>query len=85
MCSTSVCVQLSFIPPDGKFKLMSYRANDCGNNLPIYVKPSITFSETSGHVDVMVGPKGNFSKGDTRRERERESKRESKTAERQSS
>jgi hypothetical protein len=46
--------QLSFIPPDGKFKLLSFVARDCGLNLPIYVKPSVSFNGTSGHIDVMV-------------------------------
>ena len=53
---------LSFIPPDGKYKLLSYRAQDCGGALPVYVKPSISFNGSSGHIDIMVGPKGTLPK-----------------------
>jgi len=71
---------LSFVPPDGAFKLMDYRAKmqmGMGGNgkqygdgglavksnaeapsIPIYVKPQITYSEGSGRVSIMVGPKG---------------------------
>ena len=54
--------QLSFIPPDGKFKLLSYVARDCGLNMPVYVKPSVSFNGQSGHIDIMVGPKGTLPK-----------------------
>jgi AP-3 complex subunit mu len=55
--------QLSFIPPDGKFKLMSYCARECGHSLPLYFKPSVSFMGSSGHIDVMVGSKAPLPKG----------------------
>ena len=55
--------QLSFIPPDGKCKLLSYCARDCGDNLPLYFKPTISFAGASGHIDIMVGSKGTLPKG----------------------
>ncbi|XP_066457705.1 AP-3 complex subunit mu-1 [Eleutherodactylus coqui] len=56
---------LSFIPPDGNFRLMSYRVSS--QNLaaiPVYVKHIITFQEnsSSGRFDVTVGPKQNMGK-----------------------
>ncbi|KAG8552623.1 hypothetical protein GDO81_004613 [Engystomops pustulosus] len=56
---------LSFIPPDGNFRLMSYRVSS--QNLvaiPVYVKHSIVFQEnsSSGRFDVTVGPKQNMGK-----------------------
>jgi AP-3 complex subunit mu len=51
---------LSFIPPDGHFKLCSYRIN--GNvQIPIYVTPSITYNKGQGRVSITVGTK--FTKG----------------------
>eukprot|EP00960_Hanusia_phi_P038158 753299-Hanusia_phi.AAC.12 len=54
---------MSFVPPDGKFKLASYSVNTSGQavTLPLYVKPQIHFSGTSGRVNVMVGPKSNLA------------------------
>jgi AP-3 complex subunit mu len=54
---------MSFVPPDGKFKLASYSVNTTGSSviLPLYVKPQIHFSGTSGRVNVMVGPKSNLA------------------------
>jgi len=52
---------VSFIPPDGSFKLMAYRVKG-QLQLPLYVKPQITFSATSGKVTVMVGPKNTQGK-----------------------
>uniref|UniRef100_A0A8C5PWX3 AP-3 complex subunit mu-1 n=2 Tax=Leptobrachium leishanense TaxID=445787 RepID=A0A8C5PWX3_9ANUR len=56
---------LSFIPPDGNFRLMSYRVS--AQNLvaiPVYVKHNIAFQENSsnGRFDVTVGPKQNMGK-----------------------
>ncbi|XP_075073159.1 AP-3 complex subunit mu-1 isoform X2 [Mixophyes fleayi] len=56
---------LSFIPPDGNFRLMSYRVSS--QNLvaiPVYLKHNITFQEnsSSGRFDVTVGPKQNMGK-----------------------
>jgi len=47
---------ISFIPPDGAFKLMNYRVKG-QLQMPIYVKPQISFHESGGRVNVMVGPK----------------------------
>jgi len=47
---------ISFIPPDGNFKLMDYRVTG-QIQLPIYVKPQIMYSDLGGKVNVMVGPK----------------------------
>lgn len=54
---------MSFVPPDGKFKLASYSIASSGQpmNLPLYVKPQIHFSGQSGRVNVMVGPKANLA------------------------
>jgi len=47
---------ISFVPPDGKFKLLSYRT--AGNiQMPIYVKPMVTYSAGSGRIHIMVGSK----------------------------
>ncbi|KAM5237263.1 AP-3 complex subunit mu-1 isoform 2-T2 [Ctenodactylus gundi] len=56
---------LSFIPPDGNFRLISYRVSS--QNLvaiPVYVKHSINFKENSscGRFDVTIGPKQNMGK-----------------------
>lgn len=56
---------LSFIPPDGNFRLMSYRVSS--QNLvaiPVYIKHNIIFQENSsgGRFDVTVGPKQNMGK-----------------------
>lgn len=50
---------LSFVPPDGSFKLMNYRVKG-QLQMPIYVKPQISFQ--AGRVNVMVGPKNNMNK-----------------------
>ena len=47
---------LSFVPPDGPFKLMSYRVGGI-TQMPIYVKPQITFRAGSARVHIMVGSK----------------------------
>ncbi|XP_018621769.1 AP-3 complex subunit mu-1 [Scleropages formosus] len=56
---------LSFIPPDGNFRLMSYHVN--AQNLvaiPVYVKQNVSFFETgsSGRLDITVGPKQTMGK-----------------------
>lgn len=52
---------ISFVPPDGSFKLMNYRVKG-QLQMPIYVKPQISFHENGGRVNVMVGPKNNMNK-----------------------
>ncbi|TKY61578.1 AP-3 complex subunit mu [Spatholobus suberectus] len=45
---------LSFVPPDGQFKLMSYRVRKL-KNTPIYVKPQLTSDGGTCRVSVLVG------------------------------
>ncbi|XP_058082128.1 AP-3 complex subunit mu isoform X1 [Magnolia sinica] len=45
---------LSFVPPDGQFKLMSYRVKKL-KNTPIYVKPQLTSDAGTCRVNVLVG------------------------------
>lgn len=64
-CSLHRCVRInryqrerviSFVPPDGIFKLLSYRIS--GNiMLPIFVKPVITYHQGGGRVSIQVGPR----------------------------
>nr|XP_061804646.1 AP-3 complex subunit mu-2 isoform X1 [Nerophis lumbriciformis] len=56
---------LSFIPPDGNFRLLSYHVSS--QNLvaiPVYVKHNITFREGSsqGRFDLTLGPKQTMGK-----------------------
>eukprot|EP00249_Psilotum_nudum_P016930 c26062_g1_i1 orf=128-1378(+) len=46
--------RLSFVPPDGQFKLMSYRVKKL-KNTPIYVKPHFTSSDGVCRVNILVG------------------------------
>ena len=55
---------VSFVPPDGGFKLMSYKISRNATKsiqhntiLPFYVKPQITYSTDSGRISIMVGLK----------------------------
>ncbi|KAK4427584.1 AP-3 complex subunit mu [Sesamum alatum] len=45
---------LSFVPPDGQFKLMSYRVKKL-KNTPIYVKPQLTSDLGTCRISVLVG------------------------------
>lgn len=45
---------LSFVPPDGQFKLMSYRIKKL-KNIPIYVKPQLTSDSGTCRISVLVG------------------------------
>ncbi|KAL5012771.1 hypothetical protein ScPMuIL_011322 [Solemya velum] len=55
---------LSFVPPDGNFRLISYHI--ASNNMvamPVYLRHSISFREGgSGRFDVTVGPKQTMGK-----------------------
>ncbi|RHZ79486.1 hypothetical protein Glove_144g128 [Diversispora epigaea] len=65
-CSFHPCVRynkfereriLSFVPPDGHFKLMSYRVNlphQNTNALPVYVKPQIFMGNNGGKFDISI-------------------------------
>jgi len=56
---------ISFVPPDGRFKLMSYRVRGNGVIPPVNIRPSIKFeaapassgASTTGKVDVSVTPR----------------------------
>lgn len=47
---------MSFVPPDGEFKLMSYRVKKL-KNVPIYVKPQLSSDSGTCRISVMVGIK----------------------------
>jgi len=62
---------LSFVPPDGACKLMSYKVRDppgaAGGGpppipIPMYVKPQFSFSDSTGRISVMVGPRVDLGK-----------------------
>ncbi|RIA88129.1 adaptor-related protein complex 3 mu 1 subunit-like protein [Glomus cerebriforme] len=63
-CSFHPCVRynkfetervLSFVPPDGPFKLMSYRVNlPHHQSLPVYVKPQIHIGNNGGKFDISI-------------------------------
>ncbi|CAI8055936.1 AP-3 complex subunit mu-1 [Geodia barretti] len=54
---------LSFIPPDGPFRLLSYQISSQSNvALPLYVTPQFSFSGGSGKFEVKVGPKQTMGK-----------------------
>lgn len=50
---------ISFVPPDGNFRLMSYTVDQSsrGFSPPLYVKPQISFSGSGGMVNVTCGEK----------------------------
>ncbi|GBG90153.1 hypothetical protein CBR_g50247 [Chara braunii] len=52
---------LSFLPPDGPFKLMSYRVKNLVN-VPVYVKPQTTYQSGEGRLQVTVGIKHDTGK-----------------------
>ncbi|CAI9764224.1 unnamed protein product [Fraxinus pennsylvanica] len=45
---------LSFVPPDGEFKLMSYRVKKL-KSTPIYVKPQLSSDSGTCRISVLVG------------------------------
>jgi len=54
---------ISFVPPDGIFKLMNYRVNSGTNmQLPLLVRPSVSFINNSGKIDVTVRPQSTGGK-----------------------
>ncbi|CAF0756732.1 unnamed protein product [Adineta ricciae] len=55
---------LSFIPPDGNFRLISYHiGSQNAISIPIYVKHNIQFREgSSGRFELTVGPKQTMGK-----------------------
>ncbi|XP_065830279.1 AP-3 complex subunit mu-1-like [Oscarella lobularis] len=54
---------LSFVPPDGRFRLMSYHITSSSVvTFPVWVKPMFHFREGSGSLDISVGPKQTMGK-----------------------
>lgn len=54
---------ISFVPPDGFFKLLSYQIGSQHMvSLPIYVTPSFTFAEGTGKFTIKLGPKQTMGK-----------------------
>ncbi|XP_014662928.1 PREDICTED: AP-3 complex subunit mu-2-like [Priapulus caudatus] len=55
---------LSFVPPDGNFRLMSYHIGSQGIvAIPLYIKHNISFRESgSGRLELNVGPKQTMGK-----------------------
>lgn len=47
---------VSFVPPDGVFKLLNYRATS-SIEIPLHVKPQISFVNTGGRVHITLSPK----------------------------
>lgn len=53
----------SFVPPDGRFQLVTYQlGNQSQVSLPVFVAPTFTFHESSGRLNVKVGPKQTMGK-----------------------
>ncbi|TPX40594.1 hypothetical protein SeMB42_g03451 [Synchytrium endobioticum] len=49
---------LSFIPPDGTFKLMEYTTTISNSSaLPLYIKPYLQISKASGKLDISIQPR----------------------------
>ena len=54
---------LSFVPPDGNFRLMSYHIGAQNIvSIPLYIKHTITFKEPGGKLELQLGPKSTGSK-----------------------
>jgi len=47
---------ISFVPPDGNFKLMSYRIKG-QVQVPLYVKPQISMGPSGGKITIITGSK----------------------------
>ena len=47
---------ISFVPPDGAFKLMEYRVRS-QITFPIYVRPSVSFMDGVGKISIVVSSK----------------------------
>lgn len=69
-CSFHPCVRyaryqkdkvLSFVPPDGHFKLMTYRVSQ-NTVVPVVCRPVISFSGTSANVNITVSARPNIGK-----------------------
>ena len=47
---------ISFVPPDGPFRLLSYKVTQ-PLTLPLYIKPQVSYRAGSGRIHIMVGSK----------------------------
>jgi len=47
---------LSFVPPDGQFRLLTYSVAGQAA-LPLYLRHSVAFAETGGRLDLTLGPR----------------------------
>lgn len=65
-CSFHPCVRyakfeqdrsISFVPPDGRFELLTYRVSNI-KQVPIYCRPQLSFYENGCNLNVMAGIKG---------------------------
>ncbi|KAI9105708.1 Mu homology domain-containing protein [Phlyctochytrium arcticum] len=54
---------ISFVPPNGHFKLLDYIVNlSSANTLPLLVRPSIIMSKSSGRVEISFQPRSTGGK-----------------------
>jgi AP-3 complex subunit mu len=55
---------LSFVPPDGNFRLMSYHIGAQNMvSIPIYIRHHISFKEVgAGKIEIQIGPKQTMGK-----------------------
>ncbi|XP_002732152.1 AP-3 complex subunit mu-1 [Saccoglossus kowalevskii] len=54
---------ISFVPPDGNFRLTSYHIGSQSMvAIPIYVRPQMSFKDSGGRFDLTVGPKQTMGK-----------------------
>lgn len=55
---------LSFVPPDGNFRLISYHIDSLNSiSIPVYVKHSIQFRDGSNsRFEVTIGPRAGLGK-----------------------
>lgn len=48
---------VSFVPPDGEFKLLEYRTPESAHNAPIYLRPEVKLAGTAGTFSFTLGAK----------------------------
>ncbi|KAJ3278244.1 AP-3 complex subunit mu-2 [Borealophlyctis nickersoniae] len=54
---------LSFVPPDGQFKLMDYNVSlTSAQTLPVYIKPTLFMRKGTGKLDISFQPRATGSK-----------------------
>ncbi|OAV88287.1 hypothetical protein PTTG_29082 [Puccinia triticina 1-1 BBBD Race 1] len=45
---------VSFVPPDGRFRLMSYRSTPSSASLPVTIRPTVTLGEQGGSFILLI-------------------------------